>query len=515
MHQIKKYFSRHIYDTINIILLNLLFIIPMTRIDYTSYVSHDARWWLNQYYEYYHTIWHPNPVAFNGFNHTGLIINSAYPNIILKAYETPLVLMHIQNPYLVIGIQTLLLANIFVILYYTLLKQLNVETNIRLTLSLFFTSVMVLTGRGIVNSIPQLLATAFILLGVISIIGTKKEWLMVISVVGLLGSSLTTSAIGLITFALVFFIQPTKIKFKKLFKYGLIGSLIMSYNIYSIIRTVASVQKPYQHGMQKFPTFFIENILKGDGMVFITVAFFLFLVPLLFHQKETLNKYIASIVSIYLLLSAFPKFSAILMTPIQQGTFQRIWTIFAIIIVFWIVPISTKNNKIIIALSTSILIMLSSLTYIYYPITHAVQTPFVKALHNKQWDKLYAIINTDMLLQDKSKQLLMKATTYDTAKISPDYIPKNATLKENIIAYSSPHTMFKKYGVTKYPVNSNTVRVRVQKNNFSSTPLGVWHYNFIKYHASSDTGHITIKNGMYYYNGHKPAIITIKSINHD
>lgn len=501
--------KQHIYDIFNIILLNILFIVPMTNIDYTSYLSHDARWWLNQYYEYYSTFGHANPVAFHGFNHTGLAINMLYPQSILKLIETPLVLLHIVNPYLVIGILTITLANTFLILNYAIAKKL--KTELPLSFALLMTSILLLTGRGITNSIPQLIATAFILIGVIAIIDNKKQYLMILSIYGMLSSSLTTSVIGAITLVLIFFIAPSYKKFKSLFIYGVIGLILALPRLYSIFKVINHVQKPYQGPMQVFQNFILINISSPKALIFITTALFCLLIPLALKDAHKLNKYIGTIILIYILLSAFPKIASRMMTPIQEGTFQRIWTLFSIISIFWIYPIIKSHYRIILNLFTTLILSMSFMTYVYYPISNAIQTPIIKAYNNKNWNEMYAIINTDMLLQDKSKQLLLKSDIKDTAKYSPDYIPSQAKLKQNIVAYTSPSQLEKKYGVKKQPIANNKLRINITPRH-KSTPLAVWKYDFINYKITSTSGTIKVKHGMFYYDGTKPATITIANI---
>lgn len=500
--------KQHIYDIFNIFLLNLLFIIPMSGIDYTSYLSHDARWWLNQYYEFYKTFDHQNDLAFNAFNHTGLAINMMYPQSILKLIETPLVIFHIQNPYLVIGILTLIIANIYLILNYLIFKKL--QTPVPLSVATLTTSVLLLTGRGIINSLPQLLATIFILIGIIAIIDEKKRYLMILSIYGMLSSSLTTSVIGAITLIIIFFIQPNWQKLKQLVTYGIIGVVLSLPELLRIFHFIKYVHKPYPKAMQDFPIFIITSHTTLASLIFILVASLSFLVPLTLKNNHKLNKYIGTIIMIYIVISAFPQFASKLMTPLQEGTFQRVWTIFAIVLIFWIAPVILKKHHLVINLLTSFVILLSMYTYIYYPIQHAVETPLIKNLKLQKWDNVYAIINTDMFLQDKSKQVLIKSDTFETAKYSPDYIPENATKKENIIAYTSPIKMESKYGVKKHPLNSNTLKIFVNPKQ-KTTPLGVWHYTFIKYNIKSSNGNVIIKNDMMYYVGIKPTEIIIES----
>ena len=500
--------KHHIYDIFNIILLNILFIVPMTNIDYTSYLSHDARWWLNQYYEYYSTFGHANSVAFHGFNHTGLAINMLYPQSILKLLETPLVILHIVDPYLVIGILTIILANTFLILNYIIAKKLKIE--IPLTFALLITSVLLLTGRGIINSIPQLIATAFILIGVIAIIDHKKQYLMILSIYGMLSSSLTTSIIGAITLILIFFIEPSYKKFKSLFAYGFIGVIFALPQLYPIFKVISHVQKPYQGPMQSFSNFILLNISSPKTLIFITTALFCLLIPLALKDAHKLNKYVGIIILIYVTISAFPKIASKIMSPIQEGTFQRIWTLFSIISIFWIYPIIKSHYRIILNLFTTLILSMSFMTYVYYPMTNTVQTPLIKAYKTKNWDKIYAIIDTDMVLQDKSKQILLKSETENTAKYSPDYIPSQAKLKQNIIAYTSPSQLEKKYGVKKQTIASNKLKIDVTPQS-KNTPLAVWKYDFIKYNVTFTTGSVEVKNGMFYYIGKKPATITIES----
>jgi len=327
-----------------------------------------------------------------------------YPQSILKLIETPLVLLHIVNPYLVIGILTIMLANTFLILNYVIAKKL--KTEIPLSFALLMTSILLLTGRSIINSIPQLIATAFILIGVIAIIDHKKQYLMILSIYGMLSSSLTTSIIGAITLILIFFIQPSYKKFKSLFIYGSIGLIFALPHLYPIFKVINHVQKPYQGPMDYFSNFILINISSPKTLIFITTALFCLLIPLALKDAHKLNKYVGIIILIYVTISAFPKIASKIMSPIQEGTFQRIWTLFSIISIFWIYPIIKSHYRIMLNLFTTLILSMSFMTYIYYPMTNAIQTPVIKAYNNKNWDEMYAIISTDMVLQDKSKQIL-------------------------------------------------------------------------------------------------------------
>lgn len=483
----------------------------MSGIDYASYLSHDARWWLNQYFEYYNTFGHKSIVAFNAFNHSGLIINSAYPQALLKIIETPLVLLHIQNPYIVMGSITLTLVIGFVIIYYFIIKKLNLPNPY--LMALFMTSLLILTGRGIVNSTPQLIATLAILIGVLAIVDTSKSYLMIISIFGMLMSSFTTSIIGAAVLISIFFIKPSLNLFWKLTGYSAIGLVMALPYVISILKVTSKVQSPYQDGMQDGLYFFIIHFpFKWQGYVFITTAMFVLLIPYLSKSADKLNKYIARFILIYIIISAFPIFASNIMAPIQKGTFQRIWTYFAIISLFWIMPVLKLHHKKLITLFTFMLLGASYGTYVYYPLSTAKQTPFVKAYHKKDWESVYSILDSNIYLRDnKTRQLLLAPSLKFTTKYSPDYIPYSATINENIIVRLNKNALLKRYGVSKTASGSNTVTVRVKPKS-AHTPLGVWHYDFVKYNTSLARGKLSVKNGLYYYNGKEPTTIKITAV---
>lgn len=504
--------KNNIVNILLTILLLLMYIIPMAGLDYTSYLSHDARWWLNQYYEYYHTFGSQSPVAFNGFNSSGNVINIAYPQSILKIIETPLVMLHIQDPYIVIGLLTITCVATYVGLYYVITNQLHID-NPYLT-SLFMTSILVLTGRGIINSIPQLIATSFILVGIIAIINEQKWWLMSISVAGMIMSSLTTSIIGAITLIIVFFISPTWSKFKKLMAGGLIGLAVALVDLIPILRTTLNVNTPYKDGIQDGLRVFLIGAPTYKSYLFVTIAILTLLIPLLSKNYNRLNILLGVIIGIYILISLFPQFASnVIMAPLQKGTYQRVWTLFAVISLFWLKPMLTHKNKTIIALSTLVLISMSYSTYIYYPISTAVKTQFIQAYKNKDWHRTYQIIDSNINLRDaKSGQLLMNPKIEDTAKFSPDYTPKNATIKNNIISRLTNDTLIEKYGVSKHAVDSNKLKISVNPK-LKTTPLGVWSYDFIHYNISTTNGKVISKDGMFYYIGQNPTTIKIHATN--
>ena len=503
-----KFIKNNKFAIINILLINCMFILPMTGLDYTSYVSHDARWWLNQYYEFYHTIGHSNIVAFNGFNHTGLLINSTYPNITLKLFELPLVLFHIINPYLVIGFLTILITNIYLYMFNALLSELNTLKSYRLSLSCLYVAIISLTGKGIVNSIPQLISVIFIIMGAIAISSKNKDCLMAPAVAGLLMTSLTTSVIGLITFIIIFFIKPSMQKFIRLFSAALIGLLLVLPKLIMILYYISQVNLPYQGTMSFFPkSLFVNN---SHGFLYITIATFILLVPLIIKPNNPRPSLVGWILLAYIIISAFPQFASELMSFIQKGTFQRMWVVVSIISVYWITPTPTKSHKLLIDIVTLLLILTSVRTYVYYPISNAKPTPLIKALKHKDWDTAYSVINSNVKLIDKSGQYLIYSTISNTAKFSPDYTPKEAKTRELNTAFTPSNALKKKYGVSKFANKPNTLTIYVSPKS-NQTPLGVWSYSFIKYHVSSSNGKVTTKNGMFYYYGTSSTKITIRT----
>ena len=504
--------KNNIVNILFTILLLMMYIIPMIGLDYTSYLSHDARWWLNQYYEYYHTFGRSSVVAFNGFNSSGNVINIAYPQSILKIIETPLVMLHVQDPYVVIGLLTITCVTTYVGLYYVIANHLRID-NPYLT-SLFMTSILVLTGRGIINSIPQLIATSFILVGVIAIVNEQKWWLMSISVAGMIMSSLTTSIIGAITLIIVFFIAPTWSKFKKLMTGGLIGLTAALINLIPILHTTLLVNTPYKDGIQDKLRVFLIGAPTYKSYLFVTVATLILLIPLLSKNYKQLNTSLGVIIGLYILISLFPQFASdVIMAPLQKGTYQRVWTLFAVISLFWLKPVLIDKNKTIIALSTLFVIGTSYTTYVYYPISTAVETSFIHAYRNKDWHRTYQIIDSNIELRDaKSGQLLMKPKIEDTAKFSPDYTPKNATIQNNVISRLTNDTLIKEYGMSKHAVDSNKLKISVSPKS-KTTPLGVWSYGFIHYDISTTNGKVISKDGMFYYIGQNPTTIKIHATN--
>lgn len=486
----------------------------MTGIDYISYLAHDGRWWLNQYYEYYTTFGHPNEVAFNAFNHTGLIFNQAYPQLILKIIETPLVLLKIVNPYIVMGTIRLLTLNATLVLVYLATKYIDIDRTMRLSYATLLTLLMVMpsspSSRGFTNSTPQSLALIFIIVGVIAILNKNKPYIMAIASFGMLMSSITTSLIGLITLALVFFMKPTWAQFKQLFSYGLIGALMAVPFLYPTLKTVALVNRPDMQGISNTIT---ANFIWEAHPFTITLyalAIVLLAVPIILVNQSQLNKYAGYVITSYLLLSTFPKFSGWLMTPIQKNTFFRFWPVLIIITMFWLIPLIKPKFKLILNLVTLLAVMISSLTLILYPIWNAVSTPIVQDYTAKKWDDVYAAIGTNFLLKDKSGQYLMNPLSKDTAIASPDYTPKDATLVQNTVAYTSPHDTLAKYGVIRKAIGSDKLLVTIHPNH-TLTPLGVWHYEFIKYNVSTNHGKIVVKHGMFYYKGSQSVKITIES----
>ena len=169
MYKLTKY--HHLTIIISILLICYL-IIPMTPLDTISYLRYDARWWYNQYIEFKQSFPNINPVAFTGFNNSGLIINQFYPNNTLRLLEIPMILFNVESPQLVIGILTLMTSILSSIGIYLNVKALEIKHTIFHT-AVFTTILLSAQNSGPLNSVTQNLGIAIMLFAVYGIYSRK------------------------------------------------------------------------------------------------------------------------------------------------------------------------------------------------------------------------------------------------------------------------------------------------------------------------------------------------------
>ena len=503
----------HKYVQIGLIILFFIglfgtYIIPMTSLNQTIFLTHDGRWWLNQYYEFKQTFPNMSPVAFHGFNHVGLAINSLYPQTILKLIETPLILLNVNSPYIVMGSITILTMIIAVILLKTISNQLVAP---EYTWILTFIALIIIydTSTGFVNSTPQAIGLDFILLGVYAIL--NRPWLLTVATYGLLSTSLTTSVIGLITFAIVFFLNAYWEKFIYLFIAGVMGIIGAIPSLGYILRHVHETLPVYQGFAQDY----YPTVFQSNHIVYLLIFMILILtIPLSCHYWKQPPYWLTIIVVGYVILKFFPHFTAILSTPIQPGTWTRTLPIFAIALMFWLAPFfeSYPKNSILKTLFLVIcaLFTLPSYTELTYYINRPIhQSDYIQDQKDGHWDKVYNRLQSNFKIKiDHTDLSAVQSYMRNIRKISPDYIPKDATLHERTLAFHNQDYLKTHLALTKQVTNYNQMTIKLTTTDNKWHPLVVWSYPFINYHIQATDGDVMTKHGMFYFRSHHPLRAT-------
>lgn len=480
------------------------YVIPMTSINQTVYLTHDGRWWLNQYYEFKQTFPHTSPVAFNGFNHMGLAINVLYPQTILKIIETPLILLNVNSPYLVMGF--IMILSMIVATFF-LKKISNQLVAPEYTWILTFVALIIIydTSTGFTNSTPQAIGLDFILLGVYAIM--NQPWLLTIATYGLLSTSLTTSVIGLMTFAIVFFINPYWQKFGHLFLAGTIGIMGTLPNLSYILTHIHETLPVYQG----FVKAYYPTIFQSGQIPYILIFMILILtIPISSHYFKQPPYWLTTIVIGYVVLKFFPYFTAVLSTPIQPGTWTRTVPMFTIALMFWIAPFFKHypNNNILKTLMLTLCALFILPTYSEFIRYHDLpinQSEYVQNQKNNNWDFVYNYLQSNFKVKSNhTNKIAIQAHMENIRKISPDYIPKDATVRERTLAFHNQDYLKTHLDLTKKVTDYNQITIKLTTSDTKWHPLVIWSYPFINYHIQTTDGDVTTKHGMFYFRSHDP-----------
>jgi len=506
------------YTLINSIIIAIItemYIIPMTYLDRMSYLLHDGRWWLNQYYEYYSTFPQNTAVAFNGFNNSGLAINMFYPNFILKIIETPLIILHVQNPYIVMGILNIITISLTFIVLYAIIKQFDIKKPLLATLFVLSIQIMPLNGE-LTNSIPQQLAVAFLYLGVYAIISKKYEY-MIFSTILLVFTSFATCMIAILVYAFVLIIQRESfINWIFVGLHGLIGLLATYPLLFNIFSNLSKVSQPTNNfaGLNA-PWTIITYILTdrintAEALVIRSLGPLIILVIAYLTYTKFSHKLIPYTLAFISIISLSPKISGVLTTPIQAGTWTRIWPIVVVCAMYFLKNIDMQKHYKAITTGTFIIMTIFIMSLNIFNFNDLKETNYVHAIKTKNWSEAYRYSNINLDLTFKNNAVMLRSKPTVVASISPDYIPAKATLNENAIAYTTPQKWLSKYGLEKHTINNGkTLKITINPKR-KVTPLGVWHYDFIKYNIKTTNGYVNVsKHDMFEYHGTQKATIYI------
>lgn len=490
--------------TLFLILFSITYvIIPLTPLDQTSSFLHDSRWWLNHYYEFKNTFPHITPVSFSAFNNSGLIINQMYPTNTLRFLEIPFILGNVSNPYVImqgLSLITLALTGIGV---YLVTKALSIKQPLFIT-SLFLLVLTISRSRGPINSLTQNIATALILYGVYCILQKRYIWFGLI-VFCLFNTSLSSSIIAAVCFFIIIIYDKYSIKqWLTIIFSGAMGIVCSTPMLIPIFQNINKVSAP-------------TTLFKASGRPWIIfeeidpiIAVTLFVIPLILigiilYTKTSHSKMMLIISSILVGISISPKISALATIPIQEGTWGRVWPLISIFILILYKNLNVLKYKYIL-FSIGVLIFIFNLSTLSF--TQKPTREFSQAVATKNDLEISNILQKGIITKNTKYTPLQ--FTHAVADISPDYIPKKATLAENNDVFLPSKTIYQKYGLTKQPINhGKTLRIKVQPKQ-KITPLLVWYYDSIHYQITTSNGKVThSKNNMFEYHGSKPTIITI------
>lgn len=369
---------------------------------------------------------------------------------------------------------------------------------------------------GLNNSLPQQLATTFVFLGVYGIISKKYEYFMISTIV-ILHTSFTTAIVSTIIYAVLLIVTKESISgwINTFFAgtLGIAGSMPMLINVF---KNIHYVQGPTHSFNDTSAPWTIIGYLSNPNSQIIIAYLTRIIIPLiiLVAMYITYTKYTSKI-TLYLLIiltiiAASPRLSIILSSPIQAGTWSRIYPLILVLAMLSLSNINFEKHLYVLPIiGISGLILITSTLHMFVPQSHQ-NTPYMNALRSKDWSNVYRYANIQLKISDNHNSPLIRSEPSPIADISPDYIPKKATLKDNHIAYQTPVIWKSKYGLEKHAIDKGR-KLKITINpKHNVTPLGVWRYDFLKYNVSSTQGQVLVSNhDMFEYHGTKKTTIFI------
>lgn len=508
------------YNILAVILLAALFsitILPLTGYAEIAPFTTDGRWWHNAYYEHFMSFPNLSNIAINGFNHSGLAINMFYPIIPIRIIQLPLLWMNVKSPYIMMVYMNIIAAVFMLIPLYLLSRELKIKQPFLIATILLLVQLTPIAGSSN-NSLPQLFSNMFMLWGIYGII-SKRYPLIIVTTVLILTTSFATSIVAAITYTLVLLLQHAPIdEWLQTITHGLIGIVLSLPIIGPILKHLGDVNKPTDL-FESFdaPWTIYQRIITGqtsqyDAYLIRTIVIIFIAITLTITFTKISKKSIPWLMMLLLIANTSPKIGGVLASPIQPGTFGRMWILVTIITLYAMVDFNTPKQYgalLIIAIPVLALIL-----YSLKPSTnihdYKENTTF-KAIKNKDWDQTYNNLESDLKLIPKSKHASsLISIPKNTAKFSMDYTPAKATVEDNYLVFMSNSDYKKKYGVTKESTaNGTTIKIKVDPKS-NSTPLAVWHYNFINYDIKTTSGKVVANShDLFEYHGTKKATILI------
>lgn len=485
----------------------------MTNANIITYIGHDARWYINQYAEWYNTFPNATPVNFSSFNLSGVAYNWFYPNLFLKILEIPLIVLHVQNIYVVVGVLTIILLSLTFTTIYLAARELNAKHAFQIALAVLIL-MQVPLNINYLNSLPQILAHTFMYLGIYALL-SKRYFIFTLSTIGLIGTSFTTSIIAAMIYGFVLLIRKATIEewLQTLF-FGLIGIMASMPLLLPILSHIHDVSQPTQLLAINQPWFSITAESFANGTLAPNVIRLLLPVLVLTFAWLTYTKYESKLIPIALslmaLLSLSPYLSSLATSFIQPGTWGRMYSFVYVSALFIFAKVNLDKRSGYLTGLATILLLLTAVNIPAAPLSNMKASPFIQAVRNKDWHKATIYSNTSNVIYTKAGTPKMKISPEEYALSSPDYMPVKATDKDNTINFERPEVQYKKYGFKKQTVNHGTALKITVDPKQNTTPLAVWHYDFVNYKVTSTHGKVFISDrDMFMYKGSKKTVITI------
>ena len=503
-----------------IILLIALFcitVLPLTGHADIAPFTIDGRWWNNAYYEHFMSFPNLSNIAINGFNHSGLAINMFYPIIPIRIIQLPLLWMNVKSPYIMMVYMNIIAAMLMLIPLYLISKELKIKQPFLIATILLLIQLTPIAGSSN-NSLPQLFSNMFILWGIYGII-SKKYTLIIVTTVLILTTSFATSIVAAITYIIVLLLQHASIdEWIQTITHGLIGVMLSLPVIGPVLKHLGDVNKP-TNLFESFdaPWTIYHRIITGQislyELYFIRTIVIIFIaITLAITFTKISKKSIPWLMLVLLIANASPKIGGVLASPIQPGTFGRMWILVTIATLYAMIDFNTPKQY-----GALLIIAIPILALILYSLKPSVdihdykENTTFKSIKNKDWDQTYNNLQSNLKFIQKSKYgTSLISDPKKTSKFSMDYTPHKATSKDNYLVFMSNSNYEKKYGVTKESTaNGTTIKIKVDPKS-NVTPLAVWHYDFINYDIKTTSGKVVANShDMFEYHGTKKATILI------
>lgn len=500
-----------------LLILGLIQFIPLTGYADTAIITQDGRWWSNAYFDFSQTFPHLSDITTAGFNHSGLAFNLFYPVIPLRLIQLPLVLLHVTNPYIMNAVVMYVTDIIMFTAMYKISQALNIKYPLLIATTLLYIQLTPSSG-AVSNSLPQLLSLSFTYWGVYGII-SRRYSVLVYTTVLLLTTSFTTSLVAFTVFLIVAGLERMPIdEWIQIGVHGGIGFMLSLPIIAPIIQLTKFVNKP-TNAFESFdaPWTIIGRVMRGEIGTYepylirlIVVMFIMIMFAITFTKIS--KPVIPLAITALLIINGSPKISGVLSSPIQPGTWFRMWIYVVIITAYALKDFNIEKYYL------ALLIVLVPITALIMFSIHPDTKPhnfkdsdISVAIKHKKWHDFYDDIQNNLELYTQNKfGINIKPDPKNLAYYSMDYTPINARVKDNQLIYTSAKKYKAKYGVTKHIASDKQTIVVNIKPKAKITPLAVWHYDFINYDIKTTSGKVVANShDMFEYHGTKKATILI------